>query len=193
MNIPIHFIASAAATEGHAPASSAAPGSPAALIESFGVNAPNLLAQVIVFTILLLILWKFAYGPILQVLADRKQRIADSMDQAEKAKQALADADQTRTALLAKANEQAAALITEAQQSAALLAEKKAQEAVAQAEEIIRKAREATELDRARMMAELRGELGRLVTSATARVIGRELSPADQERLVREAARDLAA
>ena len=73
------------------------------------------------------------------------------------------------------------------------MGEAKAQEAVKQAEEIIRKAREATSADRDTMMAELKVEIGRLVVETTAKVSGKVLTSEDQQRLIDETNKELAA
>jgi F-type H+-transporting ATPase subunit b len=84
-------------------------------------------------------------------------------------------------------------LIDEARAAAEKVGEAKAQEAVKQAEEIIRKAGEATEADREKMMAELKAEIGRLVVETTAKVSGKVLTADDQQRLIDETNKELAA
>jgi F-type H+-transporting ATPase subunit b len=54
------------------------------------------------------------------------------------------------------------------------------------------KAREATERDHDRMLADLKREVGRLVVQTTATVTGKILTPEDQKRLAEEAAKQLA-
>jgi len=65
------------------------------------------------------------------------------------------------------------------------------QKAIATAEQIIAKAREATAQDQARMLAELKREVGRLVVQTTAAVTGKVLTTEDQRRLAEETARSL--
>jgi hypothetical protein len=64
---------------------------------------------------------------------------------------------------------------------------------VAAAEDILRKAREAAAQDHARMLAELRAEVGRLVVQTTAAVMVRVLTPEDQQRLAEDTAKRLSA
>jgi len=65
--------------------------------------------------------------------------------------------------------------------------------AMAAAEQIVARAREATVQDHARMLAELRREVGRLVVQTTAAVTGKVLTPEDQRRLAEETAKSLSA
>ena len=159
----------------------------------FGFNTQLFLSQIISFVIVALLLQRFAFKPILNVLEERRNKIAESLADAQKIKQQLADAEARHAEILAKANQEAQKLIEEARASAAALGEKQRQQAVADAESIVAKAREATTLERDRMFQELRGEIGRLVVSTTARVAGKVLTPEDQKRLAEEAAREVAA
>ena len=160
--------------------------------ETFGWNPWLFFSQVISFTIVALLLRRFAYKPVLAVLEERRQRIAESLLNAEKIKQQLAEAEQRHAEILAKANEHAQKMIDEARESAALVATRKEQEAIAAAEQILAKAREESQLEHERTMAELKRELGRLVVDTTAKVTGKVLTPEDQRRLQEEAARQLA-
>ena len=160
--------------------------------EKFGWDLKIFLSQVISFIIVALVLRRFAYKPILQVLEERRQRIAEGLLNAEKIKQQLAEAEQRHADILAKANAQAQKMIDDARESAEHVGERKQQEAIAAAEQIMAKAREATAIERARVMAELKRELGRLVVNTTAKVTGKVLTSEDQRRLQDEASRQLA-
>ena len=159
---------------------------------TFGWNLWLFFSQVISFTIVALLLRRFAYKPILGVLEERRQRIAEGLLNAEKIKKQLAEAEQRHAEILAKANADAQKMIDEARESSAHLAERKEQEAIAAAEQILAKAREASAIEHERTMAELKRELGRLVVNTTAKVTGKVLTAEDQRRLQEEAARQTA-
>jgi F-type H+-transporting ATPase subunit b len=159
----------------------------------FGVDWPHLIAQTISFLLVALLLHRFAYKPILRTLDERRQRIAESLANAEKIKLELARVEAARQEILQQANAQAEQLIQEARAAAARLQEQETQRAIAAAQQIMDRAREAATLEHARMLAELRREIGRLVVQTTAKVTGKILTPADHQRLVEEAQRELAA
>jgi F-type H+-transporting ATPase subunit b len=161
--------------------------------EKFGWNLWLFLSQVISFVIVALLLKRFAYKPILAVLDERRQRIAEGLLNADKIKQQLAEAEQRYSEILAKANAEAQKMIDQARESAAHVAERKQQEAVAAAEQIMAKARESSQLEHERIMNQLKRELGRLVIDTTTKVTGKVLTPEDQNRLQEEAKRQLAA
>jgi F-type H+-transporting ATPase subunit b len=161
--------------------------------KTFGVNWQLFISQTISFCIVAFLLHRFAYKPILRVLEERRQRIAEGLANAENIKAELAKTEQARKEVLDTANRQATQLIEEARTAAARLLEQESQKAIATAEQIIAKAREAAEADHARMMTELRREIGQLVVQTTAKVTGKVLTVADQRRLIEDTNKELAA
>src|SRR5438094_136426 len=160
--------------------------------EKFGFDWAHFGAQIINFLIVAGLLYKFAYKPILKVLEERRQRIADSLANAEKIKAELARTEAARQEVLNQTNLQATKLIEEARAAAARVQEQETQKAIAAAEQIMAKAREAAAQDHARMLAELKREVGRLVTQTTVTVTGKILTPEDQRRLAEETAKAVA-
>src|SRR5437899_1687335 len=161
--------------------------------ETFGLNAHMFFAQVISFCIVAFLLYRFAYHPILAMLAERRDRIAEGLANAEKIKAELARTETLQREALEKASAQASKLIEEARAAAARVQEQETQKAIAAAEQIMVKAREAAAQDHARMLAELKREVGRLVVQTTATVTGKFLTPEDQRRLAEETAKQVAA
>ncbi|MGB9604185.1 MAG: F0F1 ATP synthase subunit B, partial [Limisphaerales bacterium] len=159
--------------------------------EKFGLNLPQFIAQVISFAIVAVLLHRFVYKPILQMLEERKRRIAESLENAEKIKSELAKTEAARQEILSRANSDANKLIEEAKAAAARLQEAEAKKAIAMAEHIIQKAHEAAAADRMKMMNELRKEIGRLVVETTIKVTGKVLTPEEHKRLIEEANRAL--
>ena len=138
--------------------------------ERFGWNLPHFIAQCISFLIVAGLLFKFAYKPILTVLAERRQQIAEGLANAEKIKQELAAAQAKTQEILTAANTQGNKMIEEARQSAAKVLEQETQKAVAAANDIVTKARQASEAELVRMKGELRKEVGRLVVATSATI-----------------------
>ena len=161
--------------------------------EQFGVNWPLFLSNVVSFLIVCVLLQRFAYRPILLALEMRRQRIAESLENADKIRQQLAEAEAKHAEILERANGEAQKMIDEARASAAALAQTRQQQAIAEAEGIIVQAREAIGLERDRMLAELRREVARLVVDTTSKVTGKVLTAEDQRRLSEETAREIAA
>jgi F-type H+-transporting ATPase subunit b len=148
-----------------------------------GFTKQQFFSQCIAVTVLFVVMYKFAWKKVLVILEERRQAIEQSLKNADRIKQELADAESTRLSVIQKANEQANTIIAEAEKSAAAVAERRAQEATRQAEEIVKTAREAAVLERNRLMAELKAQIGALVIQTTEKIAGKVLTPADQARL----------
>jgi F-type H+-transporting ATPase subunit b len=165
----------------------------ARIATDFDLNWSYFIAQCLSFSIVAFCLHRFAYQPIQRVLEDRKRRIAESLSNADKIKDELAKAEEHRKQALAEAGAQASKIIEEARAVAEKELAKRSQEAIATAEQIIAKAREAAAADHARMLGELKREVGRLVVETTARVSGKVLTMDDQSRLIEETNKQVAA
>lgn len=163
------------------------------MIEKFGLAWPKFIAQVIIFLAVYTVLKKYAFGPILGMLEQRRQRIADGEANLEKIARDLAEAEKNAQAVLNKANDDAARLVKEAGDSAKALAERKQQEAVHEASQIMAKAREAAQLEHEQLMSQLKREFGRMVADATSRVTGKVLTNDDQDRINKESAAQVSA
>jgi F-type H+-transporting ATPase subunit b len=172
----------------------AAGGNPVKQIaDTFGVDWSHLISQIISFIVVCTALYFLAYKRVLTMLDERRQRIAEGLANAEQIKAELARTEAQRQEVMVQANAQGTKLIEEARAAAARVQETETQKAIAAAEQIIAKAREAAAQDHARMLAELKREVGRLVVQTTATVTGKILTPEDQRRLAEETERQVKA
>ncbi|MEM1222788.1 MAG: F0F1 ATP synthase subunit B [Verrucomicrobiota bacterium] len=158
----------------------------------FGVSLPTLIAQMINFGIVAAALYFLAVKPVAKTLDDRQQKIADGLQYAEEMKTQLAEAERERAEKIKEAAVEAQKILTEAREQSKELIETKTQEAAAQAEAIIRKASEATELERQKMLSDVRQEVARLVVATSSKVLSRDLSEAEKSTFTESAAKELA-
>jgi len=156
------------------------------IARTFGVDWPHLLAQIISFAIVCILLQRFAYKPVLKMLEERRQQIAQSLADTEKIKAELAQAEVKCREIILQGNAQATKLIEEAHTAAARVQQQETQKAIAAAEQIVVKAREAAALEHDRMLADLKREVGQLVVQTTSLVIGKILTKEDQRRMAEE-------
>src|SRR2546428_12908567 len=94
-------------------------GGPERIVTTFGVDWPHLLAQVVSFCIVCLILYRFAYRPVLAMLEVRRQQIALGVANAERIQAELARTEVQRQEVMVQANAQATRFIEEARAAAA--------------------------------------------------------------------------
>jgi F-type H+-transporting ATPase subunit b len=163
------------------------------IANTFGVDWPHLMAQIISFSIVCLLLHRFAYKPILKMLEERQRQIAQGLADTERIKAELAQTETQRHEIMINANAHATKLIEEARAAADRMRQQEAIKAIAAADQIIEKAREAAAHQHAVMLAELKREVGGLVVRATATITGKILTPDDQRRMSEETTRQLAA
>ena len=164
----------------------------AQIARTFGVDWQHLLAQIISFSIVCAVLYKFAYRRILAMLEERRQQIALGIANAEKIKAELDKTESQRLEVIAQAHTQGSKFIEEARAAAARVQQEETNKAVAAAEQIMKKAHEAAAQDHDRMLAELKREVGNLVVQATTTVTGKILSAEDQRRLAEETSKQIA-
>lgn len=158
----------------------------------FGVSLQTLVAQVVNFLIVALALYFFAVKPVVATLDQRQKTIADGLQYAEDMKVQLAKAEQERAETIKKATLEAQRILAEARDQAKDLLDRKTNEAAAKAESIIHKAHEAIDVERNKMLSEVRQEVARLVVATSGKVLSRELSDQERSRFGEVAARELA-
>ena len=159
---------------------------------TFGVDWVHLFAQSVSFGVVCVVLYRLAYGPILKMLETRRQQIAAGLANAEKIKAQLARIEAERLDILRKAGDEGKRLIEEARQAAARVRADETRKAAEAAEQILARARETAQRDHARMLGELKQQVGRLVVQTTASVTGKILTAEDHLRLAEETASRLA-
>jgi len=173
----------AASTEGTADAG---------LAGQFGIDWRLILAQAINFIIVALLLWRFAFKPVLATVDERQKKIAEGLQFAEEAKRQLAETEKRQAEVLREANTKAQEILHEARENAQRFEDKMKSETSAQIEQMRRRAEEANELERQKVLAEVRQEIARLVVLTSGKVLQRELGDAEKARLNESAAREIA-
>lgn len=163
------------------------------IFSNFGVTWPKFIAQIILFLVVYWVLNKYAFGPILKMLNERRRRIEEGQHNAEKIKKQLAEAELRYQEVLRKANEQATRLLEEARTSSDAISQKQLQQAIKDAEGIVAKAQDTIVQERNKMIYEVKKEMVGLVVNTTAKVVGKVLTPEDQKRLSEETVKQLAA
>lgn len=154
------------------------------ILNQFGVQPVLLAAQVVNFLILLFILKKFLYKPILKVLDERKKRIEDSLKNAESIERKLAETEAQSEKILAKASADAQNFLDQANEAAARIRE----EAKQQEQQILLKAaddaKKIVELERENLMRQTRVHIGNLVAQVLEKVTGKKITPKDQAEII---------
>ena len=163
------------------------------IFSNFGVTWPKFIAQVILFLVVYWVLNKYAFGPVLKMLTERRRRIEEGQHNAERIKKQLAEAELRYQEVLRKANDDATKLLEEARASGDAINQKQLQQAIKDAEGIIAKAQDTIVQERNKMVAEVKKEMVDLVVKTTSKVVGKVITPEDQKRLSEETVKQIAA
>lgn len=157
------------------------------LLHSLGIEWPILVAQIINFAILLAILGKFVYKPVMRILDGRREGVKKALEREEHSAQKLASADTDREKILAQARSESQKLLEIAKQDGEEM--KKKLLALAK-EEISRMQTEANmkqRNERARLLLEVKGEIGTLIVSTIEKTLGDVLDARTQGKMVEQA------
>ena len=163
------------------------------IFNQFGVTLPKFIAQLVLFLIVYFVLNRYAFGPILAILDERRKRIEEAHLNAEKIKKQLAEAELRYQDILRKANDDAQVLVEESRKHNEAFSKSEMDRAVKESAAIVERARQEISSERVRMVDEVKKEMISLVIKTTAKVVGKVLTPEDQKRLNDEAAKELVA
>jgi F-type H+-transporting ATPase subunit b len=155
-------------------------------LDALGINLPQLIAQIVNFTILLIVLKLVLYKPILKMLDERKQRIAEGLNAAEIARAEATEAQANIEAQLVQARQQGQEVVAGAQQIADRIQADAREQANRDREVALERARSEINLERDRAISELRGEFADLTVSAAERVINQSLDRQGHTRVIDE-------
>jgi len=146
----------------------------------------------IAFIIVLFILKKFAWKPILQGLHDREANIANSIATAEKVKQEMAQLQSDNEALLATAREERATILKEAKEIRDRMINEAKDEAKVQASKIMADAHASIQQQKMAALTDLKNHVGKLVVEVSEKVLRRELNNSgEQEGYIRQLAEEV--
>ena len=155
-------------------------------VEALGLNLPQLIAQVVNFFILLFILRLVAYKPILKMLDERKQKIAEGLNAAEIARAEAASAQANIQAQLDVARKEGQEIVANAQYIATRIQVDAREQSTKDREASLERARSEIQMERDRAIADLRGEFADITVKAAEKVINQSLDRQAHQRVIDE-------
>lgn len=153
----------------------------------FAGDVGNALWTVVIFVVLLWVLGKYAWGPILDGLQGREQFIRESLEQAKRERDEAHQLLEKYDAKLASARQEVDEILDEARRDAQALREREEQKAREEAERMIERARREIDLATETAVKRLYGQASRLSVEVAGRILRRELKPEDHDRLIDDA------
>jgi F-type H+-transporting ATPase subunit b len=147
----------------------------------------TLIAQLVIFLLVLFILYRLAWGPLLRILNERRARIAQGVEATQKAMQELEAAEKERQAKLEETRREAQAILDRIAKQAEDLRKELEAKAREQAEGLIAKARSEIQQEREKAVQDLRAQVADLAVMAAGRIIGESLDAKKHRELIERA------
>jgi F-type H+-transporting ATPase subunit b len=153
-------------------------------IADLGINLPVLLGQTLSFAFLIIILRLLVYKPVIKMLDERRERIREGLEAAERSRARETEGNAEVQAQIDAARREAQGIVAQAQQVAARIQDDARVRAQAETEATLERARSEIQLERDGAIAQLRREFGDLTIAAAEQVIGQSLDKAAHQRLI---------
>jgi F-type H+-transporting ATPase subunit b len=146
---------------------------------------------VVCFAVVFFVLRKFAFGPIQKVINERREKIRQSLDEADNARAEAHRLIEEHRALIAQARSDAEEILAEARKVAAAQQARAKEETEADRQRRLEETRKQIEAETQKALGQIRSEVADLTLAATAKVTGKVLDGADHKRLIDDALADL--
>lgn len=162
-----------------------------AILSSLGIEWQQLLAQAVNFAVIASVLTFFLYKPVLRLLDERRERVRKAMEQADRMEQQTKEFEKIRLEKLKAIDQEAAELSARMKQDVEQSRTQLLASAEREAQSIVSKATREMSDAQERLERDFQERAVSLITTLAAKVIRREFTPADQERIVSALEKDL--
>jgi F-type H+-transporting ATPase subunit b len=161
------------------------------ILSDFGVNPILLAAQIVNFLVLLFILQKLLYKPILKVLDERKRRVEESLANAEKIQKELEETEVKRQQIMDEAIEESKKIIAEATAAGNQIHADAQVKAKADAEAMMEQGMAMIAGEKDKMKAEIKTEVATMIEMSLEKVLGKALDSKSHQKLVDDAVKTI--
>ena len=141
---------------------------------------------IVTFLVLLALLGKFAWRPLLEALESRQERIRKSLEDADRAKQELERLQQESAKMMQQARVEAESIVAQTRADAERLREELKQKAKEEADNILRNAQQQIQLQTRQAILQIRQEVADIAVSLASKLLERNLAKEDNARLIDE-------
>lgn len=153
-------------------------------VGALGINLKLFIAQLINFAVILFVLWRWAYRPLLKVMHERQKTIQDSLDNAKKIETRLGQAEQEYQEKIRAARKEAVAIMQQTEQDAAAFAAAMKEKTEGDVAKLVAAAKTSIAGEKETAVREVRAHAAGLITSAIEKVLGETMDEKRQEALV---------
>ena len=148
----------------------------------------------LIFLILLVLLWKFAWGPVTKAIKAREDMIHNALDSAEKAREEMKVLQADNELILRKAREERDKILRDARVAYDRMMDEAKQKSQSESDAMVKRAKEQIEREKTTAIAEVKREVARLAIEVASKVVGETLkSDAEQQKLIERYLREIEA
>ncbi len=155
-------------------------------MEALGINLPKLIYQIINFAVMAGILYVLLYKPVLNMLTERRKRIAESLQEADRMREQTQSAQADYEKELARARQEAAQILAQAQERARAQESEILAQARQEAERLRQEGMEQASIEREQMLRDVKAQVADLVALTASKVLQAEVSAKKHEKLIDE-------
>ncbi len=157
------------------------------LLNALGIDWKLLIAQLVNFLVVMAVLYKFVYRPLINFLNQRQNRISTSLEQTKKMEEDIKNLEIKKEEMIIEAKKQSQAIIDQAEKEALDKGKEVMAKVKQEAAQAIEAARQAFAAEQQAQLQSLRQQAAKLVTDALAKVVGKAPASAVDSELIKEA------
>lgn len=161
------------------------------LFNALGLDVQILIAQLVNFTILLLVLYKFAYKPLMNFLDERREKIKKGVENARRAEERLEEVKIQGNGIIKEAKKEALAIVDKAKQEGEEKREKMIVKTREEIGEIINSEKEKIRIEKAETLKEIKREIGELVAQSLERVLAESVDEKRDREIIQKVVKNI--
>jgi F-type H+-transporting ATPase subunit b len=161
------------------------------LLEALGINLKILFAQLVNFSVLLFVLWRFAYRPVLDILKQRREKVSQGVQDAKAAEMKLNEAKDKEKAVIIEAKKEAQNIIDEATERAETKKQAILDKAKEEVGQVINAEKQKIQQEKADTLKSIKADISDLVVIAVERVMKEKMDSTIDKKIIKEAIKDL--
>jgi len=163
------------------------------LIKTFHIDWKTLVAQLVNFSIVLVVLLVFAVKPIMKLMKAREDKIARGLEDADAAERKLQEAEKEKKAAINAGRKEAQKIVNQMEKDAEELKQRKMEQAQAEVKKVIEDARAQIKNEKTQMIRSVKEELGELVVLAVGKISKEGINERTHQKLIDDAIEEVKA
>lgn len=156
------------------------------IVGLFGLNWKLFLAQLVNFGIILFILWKFVFGPVIKGMQDRTSKIENALNDSDRIEKEKLEFETWKQGEMSKARTEAGQIISEAKTTAESTKQNILEQAKQEQNNLLEKAKQQLEAEKQKVVQEAKAEIANLVVSSTEKILKAKLDSKTDAKLIAE-------